>query len=677
LPVPALAPSIGIDSGSSGADNSDKAEPVATSPAGLDDLVSGAQRLIVALSTVGCFMVLVLVILLVRFLRALLRKRKLAAIQLLDQSRAEAASEARSRLIRTVMHDLRSPLMAVSNTVHALLAMPAPRPSLDATKPQLEAMKDCAHLMEGIISDMLGAWRARVFARAGRTRAFTPRRACASHNLLLTSRRTCRPSRSARPADFERIEAGRLTLVAVPFYAADLVRVTRSTFDSNAAKRNVRFECTEPEGPLGGCELLGDARRLQQCVNNGVSNALKFTSEGGLVRVRMRVGELAAADRALLCVEVIDDGVGLSVEELALLNEDIPFTQVGLGQMQGNGGTGLGLSIVRQMLKLHTGSSLELQSAGHGEGVTYRLNVNCSRAQSNLTRQPSDRMLAMAARVALLTPSSLRGGLVLSRSSAAGFSELASETLEEVPFPAGYRVLHVDDDAFVRMTLPLTTFVTLGVEFRQAVHGGEALRLLQAGERFDFFVVDSQMPMMCGGPFTRELRALGFSGPVVGMTGDPAGGEDRREFESSGLTACFDKDMTGVAALIDEMRKHARYLYDHHGALDRQWPPLQHASTRPAILRVSSGVRSGGSGQHSGAQSYTQSSRQRVVPSNVSNGIVGFKQRAIDDSPTRTLDANSPAPPGRTGGRTRTHPVSSSSDETLCIASAGHLVTTL
>ena len=134
-----------------------------------------------------------------------------------------------------------------------------------------------------------------------------------------------------------------------------------------------------------------------------------------------------------------------------------------------------------------------------------------------MSSQPpaSDRTLAIAARIAQLAPTSLRDSRVVSRSSAGGaaFSELGLEDAEEeITFPYGYKVLHVDDDAFVRMTLPLTTFITVGVDYAQAVHGGEALQLLQAGERFDFFVVDSQMPMMGGGPFTRELRSkFGFT----------------------------------------------------------------------------------------------------------------------------------------------------------------------
>ncbi|KAJ1616620.1 hypothetical protein T492DRAFT_1101505 [Pavlovales sp. CCMP2436] len=240
---------------------------------------------------------------------------------------AEAAKQARGRLIRMVMHDLRSPLLSVANAVSIVQDLePETRVDHPVVVECHRAMATCSQLMQHIVSDML---------------------------------------------DFERIDSGRLVLVQAPMRISQLLQAARDTFEGLARAKGVTLRLVPLAPDLDRAVFFGDLRRLQQCVNNGVSNSVKFTKAGGTVSIRARRGDAQAqakpqagpatksnssnpaAPCALVVLEVDDSGSGLTADELRVLNLGEAFTQVGLGQMQGSGGTGLGLTIARDLLRLH------------------------------------------------------------------------------------------------------------------------------------------------------------------------------------------------------------------------------------------------------------------------------------------------------------------------------------
>jgi len=114
--------------------------------------------------------------------------------------------------------------------------------------------------------------------------------------------------------------------------------------------------------------------------------------------------------------------------------------------------------------------------------------------------------------------------------------------------------------AFVRFTLPLQTFNLLGVAYEQVEDGTEALELVRAGQKFDCIIIDNQMPRMGGAETARALRAMSYTGLLLGMTGDPLGCDERYAFEASGLDACLDKSSAGMAECVKLMKLHAARL---------------------------------------------------------------------------------------------------------------------
>src|SRR5690606_35737940 len=109
--------------------------------------------------------------------------------------------------------------------------------------------------------------------------------------------------------------------------------------------------------------------RLVQAVGNLLTNAAKYTENGGRIVLSLkREGEQAA-------ISVKDDGLGIPPDMLESVFE--LFTQVGSGVDRSHGGLGIGLTVVRQLVELH-GGSVEARSEGLGKGSEFVIRLPVS-----------------------------------------------------------------------------------------------------------------------------------------------------------------------------------------------------------------------------------------------------------------------------------------------------------
>jgi CheY-like chemotaxis protein/anti-sigma regulatory factor (Ser/Thr protein kinase) len=112
--------------------------------------------------------------------------------------------------------------------------------------------------------------------------------------------------------------------------------------------------------------LEGDATRLEQIITNLLSNAAKYTEEGGKITLSM----MRAGDDAL--VRIADTGVGISPDLLTRVFD--LFTQADRTLAHSQGGLGLGLTLVRQLVEMHDGS-VTASSGGIGQGSTFTVRL--------------------------------------------------------------------------------------------------------------------------------------------------------------------------------------------------------------------------------------------------------------------------------------------------------------
>ena len=169
--------------------------------------------------------------------------------------------------------------------------------------------------------------------------------------------------------DLSKLESEQFILDYAPFRVENLLEFVLNKFQPQAAEKKIRLNWSiSPEKPP---LLSGDILRLGQILSNLLSNALKFTEQGG-VDVLCRLEDIKKpGDAVALRLEVRDSGIGMSEEQVGGLFQT--FTQVDGSSTRKFGGTGLGLVLCRKLLDLMDGE-IHIQSC-LGEGTSVRLKL--------------------------------------------------------------------------------------------------------------------------------------------------------------------------------------------------------------------------------------------------------------------------------------------------------------
>lgn len=163
--------------------------------------------------------------------------------------------------------------------------------------------------------------------------------------------------------DVSHILRGKLDLKLFPLNLESIIKSAINTVQLAAKAKSIQIE-TEFESKIG--EVLGDAARLQQIVWNLVSNAIKFTPEGGRISVKLKRNNTEAL------VKVEDTGQGIDAEFLPYVFDR--FRQAESSNTRKFGGLGLGLAIVRHLTELH-GGTVAVSSPGLGRGAIFSVKL--------------------------------------------------------------------------------------------------------------------------------------------------------------------------------------------------------------------------------------------------------------------------------------------------------------
>jgi len=170
--------------------------------------------------------------------------------------------------------------------------------------------------------------------------------------------------------DLSKIEAGRMELEPTDFDLPGAIDNALTLVRERAGRRRITLG-REIDGRVG--TIRADERKVKQVLLNLLSNALKFTPEGGRIDVR------AAVSDGLVEVSVADTGVGIVPEDQEAVFEE--FRQVGTADKKVEG-TGLGLALSRKFIELHGGRIWVKSQIGTGSTFTFTIPVR---------REPSDR----------------------------------------------------------------------------------------------------------------------------------------------------------------------------------------------------------------------------------------------------------------------------------------------
>ena len=159
--------------------------------------------------------------------------------------------------------------------------------------------------------------------------------------------------------DLSRLVSGKIVLKRQIIDLNDAVRQSMETLAAFASRQKVTVEVKRSDVPL---PVDVDPVRADQIITNVLTNAIKYTPEGGHVIVKLdRDGDQAA-------MRVLDDGVGIAADRIGTIFELFAQAENAIGRAQG--GMGIGLALVRNLLELH-GGSITAKSDGLGKGSEF------------------------------------------------------------------------------------------------------------------------------------------------------------------------------------------------------------------------------------------------------------------------------------------------------------------
>jgi HAMP domain-containing protein/signal transduction histidine kinase/ActR/RegA family two-component response regulator len=307
--------------------------------------------------------------------------------------------------------------------------------------------------------------------------------------------------------DLSKVEAGKMPIDPRTFPLDDVRDYIERTFRHVAEQKGLAFAVHMDERLPQS--MFTDPTRLQQILKNLLSNAFKFTSDGG---VKMIV-EPSPVDPRTLLFSVQDTGIGIPLDKHRMIFE--AFQQADGTTSRKYGGTGLGLTISREMARL-LGGAIEVKSApGQGSVFTLRLPASYAGADTAAMREDS-------------------------RGHEAAPEPHVPPLPEDADF-SGKKVLLVDDDG--RNVFAISSVLKeRGMQVLHAENGRIALDLLRDNGDVDAVLMDTMMPEMDGLDATRAIRGLAHfkSLPIISLTAKAMKG-DREKALAAGASEYVTK----------------------------------------------------------------------------------------------------------------------------------------
>jgi two-component system, sensor histidine kinase and response regulator len=362
---------------------------------------------------------------------------------------AEAANRAKTEFLANMSHEIRTPMTAILGFAEVLREEIAASDNSPQVDECIEAITRNARYLLGIISDVLDMSKI-----------------------------------ESEKFDLNKKECSPLEIIA------NSVSTVKTGADEKGLAIDVKFLGDIPKN------INTDPIRLQQILINLISNAVKFTSSGGIQILAQIVS--AEDHRSMLSISVADTGIGISKDQLKKIFDR--FNQADTSSTRQYGGSGLGLAISKRLANILGGDITVDSMPGEGSKFTITVDIGPIAAEASLQD---------AQKVAPDAP-------------ALNLSE---------KIPSDQRILLTEDSADNQRIISLI-LTKVGYQVTIAENGqvgyDKAMASLNEGNPYDLILMDMQMPVMDGYAATRRLRSEGYSYPIVALTAHATVGDRKR-----------------------------------------------------------------------------------------------------------------------------------------------------
>ena len=384
------------------------------------------------------------------------------------RDRAEAASRAKSAFLFNMSHDVRTPMNAIigftdiaQKHIH----------DIDKVADSLQKIKNAGMHLLSLLNDVL---------------------------------------------DMSRVESGHVEITEEPADLLEIMDGIAPIVSPLATAKNIDYK-TVYDG-IRDRRVRADILHINQVVINLLTNAFKYTAEGGTVTLRLEQEEDVKDGVCMYSIIVEDTGIGMSKEFMAGMFES--FVRENREEVMKENGVGLGLAITKRLVTLMNGTITVASELGNGSVFTVKLPLKIQSEDEAETRE--------------------------------------AEVIHEPKSLEGKKILLVDDNELNR-EIAVEILEDSGMVVDMAYNGMEAVEMVkQNGMRFyDAILMDIQMPVMNGYEATEAIRALPDDGKPVVIIALSANAfeEDKRKSLSVGMNAHIPKPVN-AAELVETLRKY-------------------------------------------------------------------------------------------------------------------------
>ncbi len=300
--------------------------------------------------------------------------------------------------------------------------------------------------------------------------------------------------------DMSRIESGKMAIEETDVHLPDVIRDLRTIVQANVAAKQQTL--TVDTGEMIHEDIVTDKLRLNQVLLNILSNAIKFTPEGGTIDFRVIEKPVDRPGWTGYEFRIRDNGIGMSEEfRKTIFNA---FTREKTSTVSGIQGTGLGMAITKNIVDMMNGTIVVRSE--EGKGSEFTVNIPCR----------------------ISTP----------------HAEEVTEERPDVDFH-GKRILLAEDNAMNQM-IAVAILEAEGFEVEIAGDGGEAVEMMRSAPagHYDVVLMDIQMPRVDGYEAARQIRALEDPDkagiPIIAVTAN-AFEEDRQIALEAGMNGHLAK----------------------------------------------------------------------------------------------------------------------------------------
>ncbi len=384
------------------------------------------------------------------------------------RDRAEAASRAKSAFLFNMSHDVRTPMNAIigftdiaQKHIH----------DIDKVADSLQKIKNAGMHLLSLLNDVL---------------------------------------------DMSRVESGHVEITEEPADLLEIMDGIAPIVSPLAMAKNIDYK-TVYDG-IRDRRVRADILHINQVVINLLTNAVKYTAEGGTVTLRLEQEEDVKDGVCMYSIIVEDTGIGMSKDFMAGMFES--FVRENREEVMKESGVGLGLAITKRLVTLMNGTITVSSELGNGSVFTVKLPLKIQSEEEAETRE--------------------------------------AEVIHEPKSLEGKKILLVDDNELNR-EIAVEILEDSGMVVDMACNGMEAVEMVkQNGMRFyDAILMDIQMPVMNGYEATEAIRALPDDGKPVVIIALSANAfeEDKRKSLSVGMNAHIPKPVN-AAELVETLRKY-------------------------------------------------------------------------------------------------------------------------